>query len=333
MNILSSIKIRGLIGRCGKLQVFLAFAPANLLWNISFADILDEDTGEGYQRPHNIAHSRSFKKYITQPNASTIPLTFNLRKDLSKYWKIEEYKNGHAVLYINSNARCLAQVDCQHRLGELKDENIPFAFMTFIGLSLREEMALFNVINSKAKGLSSSLTDFHESNLLTDLSNVAPHLYIARKLNEDPKSPWFRLIRYGGETTSGLKRRTSLRMMQKAIFRFFKHTQESLTGTIDEKYQLILSFWNSVQNIFPTEWSDHRHNLLTKGVGLYALMYIFEDIVNSAPNQILAEHNFENVLMRLKGNISWDSQGMFAHAGGQKGAVEVYQSLKKVVKL
>ena len=66
-------------------------------------------------------------------------------------------------------------------------------------------MALFNIINSRAKGLSSSLTDYHESNLLSDLAKEAPHLFIARRLNEDPDLPWYRLIRYGGERTSGLR--------------------------------------------------------------------------------------------------------------------------------
>ena len=333
MNKLSTTKIVGQVGFCGKLEVFLGFAPANLLWKLSFADLLNEDTGEGYQRPYNLAHSRNFKSYITKSKTSTIPLTFNLRKDLSKCWRIDKTSNGLAVLKINKNVRCLAQVDCQHRLGELKNEDISFAFMTFVGLSLREEMALFNVINSKAKGLSSSLTDFHESNLLMDLSNEAPHLFIARKLNEDPRSAWFRLIRYGGETTSGLKRRTSLRMMQKAILRFLKHTQESNIANVDDKYQQIFTFWNSVRRIFPEEWADHRHNLLTKGVGLYALMYIFEDLINQNPNKMLAESYFENILLRLKDKISWNSKGMFANAGGQKGAVEVYQSLKMVAKL
>ena len=51
----------------------------------------------------------------------------------------------------------MAQVDCQHRLGHLSDLPIMLPFMCFIGLTEREEMEVFNVINSKAKGLSTSL--------------------------------------------------------------------------------------------------------------------------------------------------------------------------------
>src|SRR5438477_466418 len=61
-------------------EVFLGFAPANLLYSLSFADVLDEDTGRGYQRRFNPAHSLDFRKYIQQDKSSTIPLTFNARE-------------------------------------------------------------------------------------------------------------------------------------------------------------------------------------------------------------------------------------------------------------
>ena len=52
-------------------EVFLGFAPANILHSLSFADILDEDTGRGYQRRFNSAHSLDFRKYIQQEKSST----------------------------------------------------------------------------------------------------------------------------------------------------------------------------------------------------------------------------------------------------------------------
>jgi len=56
------------------------------------------------------------------------------------------------VLSVDKNTKCLAQVDCQHRLGELHDVDVTLAFMSFIGLDLRAEMAQFVTINSKSKG-------------------------------------------------------------------------------------------------------------------------------------------------------------------------------------
>ena len=37
-------------GSSAQRRVLLGFAPADLLRSISFADVLDEDTGRGYQR-------------------------------------------------------------------------------------------------------------------------------------------------------------------------------------------------------------------------------------------------------------------------------------------
>lgn len=327
----ATYSFKGTLGTCGDKRVFLGFAPASILHAASFADILDEDTGKGYQRPRNRRHSLDFKHFITQPGSSTIPLTFNLRKRSKHFWKISTTKAGVSTLRIQREKRCLAQVDCQHRLGELSESDVSLAFMTFIGLGLRDEMAMFQVINSKAKGLSSSLTDYHESNLLSDLANEAPHLYIARKLNTDSASPWHRLIKYGGESTSGLKRKTSLRMMQQTVAGFLSNTKDIDLGDIEDKYTLISDFWTAVAKLFSDEWADHRHHLISKGVGLYALMSLLADIVRSNPNGPFSDSYFYGQLETLKGKVDWKSKGMFADAGGRKGAAEVHAVLMEML--
>jgi DGQHR domain-containing protein len=324
--------LQGVVGKCGSLDVFLGFAPANLLHSVSFADVLDEETGQGYQRPPNRSHSLDFKKYITRPQSSTIPLTFNLRNELKHAWHLQKSKNGTAVLHIDSNTRCLAQVDCQHRLSELRDVGVSLAFMCFIGLDFRDEMAQFVIINSKAKGLSSSLTDFHQTSLVSDLVAEAPHLFIAKQLNEDPNSPWFKLVRYGGETTSGLRRRTSFRMMQKAILRFLSQTKGLELGDVSEKYSVVCVYWKAIRSLFPVEWADHRHHLITKGVGLHALTRLLGDILlRDGPGERSIEY-FHERLSPLSGKkIDWSSSGPFAHAGGQKGVQEVHATLREAL--
>lgn len=329
----TAIVLDGILGNAGGLTVFVGFASASVLRAYSFPDVLNEDTGEGYQRPYNKSHSLDFKGYITRPGSTTPPLAFNLRDELSAFWEIRKGPRNTAALILQDGIKSLAQVDCQHRLGELEGIDVPLAFMTYIGLDLRQEMAIFNVINSKAKGLSSSLTDYHESKLLSDLTTDAPHLFISRRLNEDQTSPWYRLIRYGGETTSGLKRRTSFRMMQKTVQAFLAQTKSVLGISIEEKYQLVLYFWKAVQSTFPEAWEDHRSNLITKGVGLYGLMQLLGDIVKSNPNADFSVDYFMAKLLPLKSIIDWSSQGRFAYVGGKKGVQDVYQALKKEVRL
>ena len=321
------IKLNGITGQCGNREVFLGFAQASLLYRLSFADTLNDVTGEGYQRPFNKQHSLHFQKYIVLPGSSTISLTFNLRKNLSHLWHIKSTGGNNALLVVSEKDKCLSQVDCQHRLGYLGDFNISLAFMAFINLDLREEMAMFTIINSKYKGLSTSLTDYHDSNLIDELILQAPHLYITRKLNEDPSSPWFRLVRYGGESTSGLKRRTSFRMMQRVVLQFCKDVKKRCPVSIEDMYEIITSFWKAIQSVFPNEWLDHRHNLISKGVGLYSLMMLLRDIVQRNPNASFGIGFFEAKLLPLKCQVDWSSKGTFAALGGQKGAKVAYKLL------
>jgi DGQHR domain-containing protein len=331
MNQITSVS--GIIGKSGDLPVFIGFERASTLISLSFPDILNEDSGEGYQRPYSKSHSLDFKNYIIRSGSSTPPLTFNLRNESADYWRIENGKGNSATLVIQGGVKCLAQVDCQHRLGELAGVDIQLAFMTYIGLDLRQEMAIFNVINSKAKGLSSSLTDYHESKLLNDLAADAPHLFISRRLNEDPLSPWHRLIRYGGETTSGLKRRTSFRMMQKTIQSFLTQTRAYIHSSLEYKYEIVLNYWKAVQIVFPNEWIEHRNNLITKGVGLYGLMQLLADIVKKNPAADFSCEYFTGELFPLKNNFDWSSHGRFAYVGGKKGVQDVYLALRKGIRL
>src|SRR5262249_53988597 len=160
----------------GHKKVLIGFAPAQLLHTLSFADILDEDTGRGYQRRFNPQHSLDFRRYIQHEDSSTIPLTFNLRPREDSAWTLEEGGGSRdAVVRIEPTAgKVLAQVDCQHRLGYLNDLPTSLPFMSYIGLSEREEMEIFKIINSKAKGLSTSLLDFHEATLAGDLAAERP---------------------------------------------------------------------------------------------------------------------------------------------------------------
>jgi DNA sulfur modification protein DndB len=320
--------ISGMVGLCGDREVFVGFAPAKTLHMVSFADTLNEDTGIGYQRPRDRGHSLDFKRYISTPGASTIPLTFNLRQDLKKFWRIER-EGGMAVLWIKPDAACLAQVDCQHRLGELADSDVNLAFMAFIGLDLRGEMAMFTIINSKVRGLQSSLTDFHESNLIENLVQDAPQLFLARQLNENCDSPWFKMIRYGGETSSGMRRRTSLRMMQTAIRHLLTRIRTVDGYNVNGVYNLLLNYWGAVAYVFDAEWQSPREHLLTKGVGLHALTELLGTIVQREKRVDLSRDEIIEKLKSLKENIDWGRKGTFADAGGRKGASAAHETLRK----
>src|SRR5437016_5903634 len=132
-------------------------------------------------------------------------------------------------------------------------------------------MQVFNIINGKAKGLSSSLLDFHESQFADDLALEKPQLYIALRLNDDAESPWFKQLDLGGNKCSGLARRASLRTMQKAIKKFLSSSRMLGSHSPDATYNYLLNFWKAVAELLKAEWINPRKHFLTKGIGVYAL--------------------------------------------------------------
>jgi DGQHR domain-containing protein len=316
-----NIKIPGHLGQSANREVFLGFAPAAQLCSLSFADVLNEDTRQGYQRRFNPQHSLDFRKYIQQENSSTIPLTFNLRPPSDGAWGIRKLSpSGSAVLEINPDVeKVLAQVDCQHRLGYLNDVNLELPFMCFLGLTPREEMEVFNIINSKAKGLSTSLLDFHDATLATDLATARPELFIALHLNNNSESPWYRQLDLGGASTSGLMRRASLRTMQKAVKRFLGQTKVLRLHSPDTVAQIVLDFWAAVAIVLREAWDSPRQYLINKGVGVYALMGIASDLYLESMGQVCDKRHFVTKLAEFIAEIDWSSQGPLKGFGGQGG--------------
>ena len=325
------IVIDCLRGSSAHREVLLGFAPANLLYKLSFPDIFDEDHGHGYQRPFNERHSQDFRRYIKGPNSSTIPLTLNLRPTLEDRWRVVELKNGDVRLEVDANAdKIMAQVDCQHRLGHLADLPIMLPFMCFIGLTVQEEMEVFSIINGKSKGLSTSLLDYHAAQLTECLEQERPELYIALHLNSLEESPWFRRLNLGGKTTSGLKRIVSLRMMQQATSRFLKSTAILSTHSVKDATGVVFDFWTAVRTVLPTEWADSRRHMLTKGIGVYALMTIAADIFLECRDAGLNcdQRAFSTAMADFADSVDWSTTGPLKGFGGQGGVTAAVEYLR-----
>ena len=323
--------LEGIFGSSGGRSVILGFAPAKDLYRISFADVLNEDTGIGYQRRFNKKHSLDFRKYIQKDKGTTIPLTFNLRQSQDQSWDLKEFKNNRVLLKIkNTSKKYLSQVDCQHRLGHMSDLEVDLPFMIFIGLSLKEEMEVFNTINSKAKGLNTSLLDFHRTKLEEDLLVNNPELFIATELNNSIDSPWYKQLDLGGNKTTGMKRRASFRAMQKSIK---KYLQNIVAPNIppDTHLQFIKEFWKAIHFHLNHEWENPRKHIINKGIGVYALMEVASDLFNEASfEHVEPDQNFlSGKLSDFIHEIDWSNTGPFRGLGGQGGVKEALHIIRK----
>jgi DNA sulfur modification protein DndB len=327
----SSLQISGLLGKSASREVFLGFASSRNLHQLSYADVLEEETGRGYQRNISSKHSLDFRNYIQLTNSSTIPLTFNLRPDEPCFWSIERLENGQAKLNIEyAQRKALAQVDCQHRLGHLADLDVMLPFMTFIGLTIKEEMEIFNVINGKSKGLSASLLDYHDAQLASNLAADRPELFVALHLNDDANSPWYKQLDLGGRKTSGMKRRASLRTMQKAVKRFLSQTKILDHLSTEDAARVVREYWRAVSIVLEDEWNDPRKHFITKGIGVYALMGIAGDIVNESFREdlFIDKAYFSAKLADFVREIDWSHNGPLKGLGGESGAQSALDILR-----
>lgn len=325
---MQAIELKCSSGRSGDRQVLLGFAPASILHAVSFPDVLDERSGEGYQRRFNSGHSLDFRRYIREAGSTTIPLTFNLRVRDDDAWTLTEAKDGSVYLTIDPLAgSVMAQVDCQHRLGYLSDLDIELPFMCFVGLTIEEEMAVFTVINRKAKGLSRSLLDFHDARLCEDLANDRPELFIALCLSNDPTSPWCGQLDVGGNRVSGMTRKASLRTLQKAVRRFLNRSAILKQRTVEEAARVVLDFWIAVSVAMRDDWLRPRGSLLAKGVGVYALMDIAADMWRESSRALTRDLMISH-LSDLAANVDWSTEGPFKGLGGEGGVAAAVALLR-----
>ncbi len=329
---MSIVRILGLIGYSVGREVFIGFASSKLLHSISFVETLDEETGKGYQRRFSYKHSLDFRKYVQLENSSTIPLTFNLRPSSSNKWKLLKDDAGQTVLEVSSDTqKVLSQVDCQHRLGCLSDMEIPLPFMFFIGLSIKEEMEVFNIINGKAKGLSASLLDYHDAHLTDDLATVRPELFVALHLNNEKTSPWHKQLDLGGNATSGMKRKASLRTIQKSVKRFLTQTHILEECSATEAAHIVKEYWLAISIVLEKQWAQPRKHFLTKGIGVYALMGIAGDFVNEYRGRMNSCNSsiFCGLLSDFVHDVDWSNNGPLKGLGGESGAQEALNYLRK----
>lgn len=327
---MSSVGIICHNGRSADRRVLLGFASARTLHAASFPDVLDERTGQGYQRRLNSGHSLDFRRYIREPGSTTIPLTFNLRPRADGAWRLTQLAEGLVRLEIDPAAGpVMAQVDCQHRIGHLGDLDIELPFMCFVGLSVEEEMAVFTVINRKAKGLSRSLLDFHDARLCEDLANDRPELFIALCLSNDPMSPWCGQLDVGGSRVSGLSRKASLRTLQKAVRRFLQRSSILKQRSVEEAARVVLDFWVAVSVAMRDDWSKPRGSLLAKGVGVYALMEIAADMWRESGSALTRDLMIVQ-LADLAGEVDWSSDGPMKGLGGESGVAAAAAQLRVI---
>ncbi|WP_230302549.1 DGQHR domain-containing protein [Peribacillus simplex] len=222
-------------------------------------------------------------------------------------------------------------MDGQHRLGGIgvytKETsamlNVPF--LAFHCLDEDEEIKFFDIINTKAKGIGSSLSRYLKRNN-DNLSWIATQLII------NPDSPFYSIGTLIG------KRNKDKHITLQNIHNFLKLlTRKSDLAELPKEKILYISlyYFNEIKNILPNQWSEYKKYRLTHIVCLNALSIAGNTIIlenyNFSSNQ-LNNTKISKILTNIQ-NIDWSSEGSLKYLKGVSSsnflAADLVTSFKK----
>lgn len=301
-------KIRGRVAYQGAVSSHTAL-------QFSYSKPYDHPSGKGYQRPISKQRCKDFAKFLAKGEDSLYtPILLNG----AGHWEFQSYdklRPNYGRLICRKKASLM---DGQHRLGGIKEYveetgsvlNVPF--LVFHYLDEDEEIKLFDVINTKAKGIGTSLSRY----LNRDNEDIS---WIATQLILRPESPFFNKGTLIGKRSRG--KHITLQNLYNIISLLIKNTDfQNLPK--EKVLSLALFYFNSIKNLFPKEWDDYKSFKLTHIVGLNALSIVGNELLKKHYSFSSQQLNSRVVLKHLNNlqQIDWSNEGGLKYIKGNAGA-------------
>ena len=260
-------------------DVLLCFASADLLYMLSFPNIFDENSEDGYQYPFNESHSLDFRCYIKITYSSTIPFKLNLCQISNGIRWLIALVEGKVRLELNACLeKYIAQVDNQHQVGCLDDFQAVLPFMCFTGYTVNDEMEVFSIIFGDANGRSYNLLDYLTSQLTESLLQERLGLFTALNFKSNDGLPKLRWLSLSGKTTLSFNGNIVLSMIQRVINNFLKATAILSTNFLKDTAGIVFDCWAAVLSVLPKILKGPRQHMLKRAIGLNTLMSFVADI-------------------------------------------------------
>ncbi|MFK4391101.1 hypothetical protein CN563_11760 [Bacillus sp. AFS026049] len=198
-------------------------------------------------------------------------------------------------------------------------------FLAFHWLDEDEEIKFFDIINTKAKGIGTSLSRF----LKRESDNLS---WIATQLIIDPNSPLYNKGTLIGKRTK--EKHITLQNVYNFLLLLIKNTK--IAELPKEKIlNITLTYFNCFKELLPVEWSDYKQYRLTHIVCLNALAIAGNKIIPSNYNFVSNQLNIKEVTKKLSSIkvFDWSSEGTLKYLKGASGskllAEDIIASLEK----
>ena len=285
-------------------------------------DQISLDSKGGPQREESKKRVNEIMRYSETPDATfPTPILLGLPPD--------KYKIVDNSIEIDDNSSIASIVDGQHRiLGLAKSKNVDDFMLPVVFLldANDEQMALvFAIINGKQTRVSGSVI-FDLFNVVEGRNPYKTAHEIARALNSDSESPFFRRLKMLGK-----KIKESETLSQGT---FITHLIKHISSNPDEDFNLsrsklqmkprpnsvfnsyflqgkdevilrILSnLFKAVKITFADEWEKPNEFILSKTTGYTGIMKSFSEIYKiGEKNKILSYEYFKTIFDKLKQNM------------------------------
>jgi len=325
-------------------------APFAHLAAISQADVFDQETHpEGLQRDLSPKHASEAYEYVARPADPDYPRAFpevvlNVRDP--KAVQIEDMRittdtlAGEPVRVVRlrfdleqlkrlrRRSIPVSRTDGNHRLwfAAGDDRRDPLLarvpFQLHIGLTREQESSLFVDINSNQKGLNTSHLAVIQNRLTEEELEIKDHLdrWIAKKLTDDPQSPWHGFVHLGGSKkgtrAQGLTRPINFASLVAGVNRTLAKSQyiHDLTDP-KAQYALIRMYWQAVKMVFVDEWATPKDYLLLKNIGVLSLSILGGTIIDRCFSRGTASvSSMASYLRQAKPAFDWSRQATGDHA-------------------
>lgn len=328
-NLSSNIAIENVIQSKMRGRVaYQGFVSSQIAVSFSYSKLYNDPSGKGYQRPINKKRCSDFADYLSKGEDSLYtPILLNAAGNW-EFSPYDKHRPNFGRLICKKKATLM---DGQHRLGGIKDYinetdstlNVPF--LAFHFLDEDEEIKLFDVINTKAKGIGTSLSRYLNRNN-DDLSWVATNLILM------PESPFF-----NKGTLTGQRNKEKNITLQNLYNMTVLLTKNPLLTKLpkEKKLNLCLFYFNTIKELFPEEWSDNKQFRMTHITCLNALAIAGNTIISENYLEKSNQPDSTKILKKLISlkEIDWSSNGDLKYLKGVPGskilANDIYTCLNR----
>lgn len=289
-------------------QVFSFFAPGDQIAKI--ADISrvyrdENDSLEGFQRKEIKNHVNQIVSFLDQgkvifPNAIILALSSEIEFKQSRGAEpkgcLSIAQIGTLTIPIKEEGKRVAWiVDGQQRslaLSKTTNNNLPVPVVAFVASDLETQRAQFILVN-KAKPLPTRLINELlpevDTHLPKDLSVKKIPSVICNLLNQDPQSPFYKII----ERESLKETENTGFVNDTAIMEVIKKSLSNPLGALspykgfgdepaelEEMYETLVTFWSQVKAVFPDAWGlPPTKSRLMHGAGIKAMGVLMDRIM------------------------------------------------------